>query len=282
MKRRGQGYAKKILLRILLYAVVIFFCLYILVPFADLFIISFSKQGSLPTHLLDIHAENFTGRYWVEVIEKDKLWNPIFNSIKVAATVVFVVLLVSLPASYTFSRWRSSLRRRLMYVLLLFRMIPSIALVIPLFIIMARLRLMDTTLAIAIAVIPMSIPYAIWLLKGYIDSVPIELEESAWIEGASISRTMFTIVFPNCVPGIMVTGVYTFLGGYINYIFAVVIARNRAITLPVQIASYFAPHTIYYQNLAVATLLGAIPMLILFVIIRRSLTKGLAITAGFK
>jgi multiple sugar transport system permease protein len=273
---------KKISRHFLLYAAAIFLCLYTLLPFADLVVISLSKAGSLPTHLLDIQIKNLTTQNWAEVILKDRLWQPILNSIIVASIVVGVVLLVSLPASYTLSRWKSRHRRRVMYVLLIFRMIPSIALVVPLFLIITRFRLMDNVIGIAIAEIPLAVPFAVWLLKGYVDAVPTELEESAWIDGASVGRAMVSIVFPNCLPGILVTGVYTFLGGYINYIFSVVIARDKAITLPVKIASYFAEHVIHYQNLAVATLIGLIPMIMLFGIIRKSMTRGLSIGAGFK
>lgn len=282
MKTRGYNNYRKLIKLIIIYGCVIVVLIYSLLPIFYLFIISISKKNSLPMSLLDIHLANYTLKFWHNAFFEENLWKPILNSMAVASIVASVVLMLSIPAGYSFSRWKSKKASKLFISLLVFRMIPGVAVVIPMFLIIVRLKMLDTIWGLALILIPLQLPYAIWLLKGYFDGITEELEESAWVEGASIPLALIRIVLPLCLPGVMVTGTLVFLSGFIDYMFAVTVVRQNAITLPVKIAGYFSPHAVYYQEMAAATLLGMLPMIVLYVISRKSMTQGVVIGAGLK
>lgn len=274
--------SRKILTKILIRSLVTLAILYTLIPVLSLILISISKQGMLPEYLFDISLKNFSLSVWAEFFKSGKLLFPMLNSIIIATVVTIITIIVSFPASYSFSRWKSNKRRPLLLVILVFRMIPTIAIIIPFFLIVARLGLIDNIWGVILCLIPIQIPFAIWLMKGYVDGTPRELEEAAWVEGASIPRTIINIIIPLCMPGILVTSILVFLSSYVEYMVAATVVRNNAITLPVKIAGYFTPHSVYYQNIAVATLLGILPMIILYSLIRKHLTAGVAIGSSFK
>jgi multiple sugar transport system permease protein len=135
--------------------------------------------------------------------------------------------------------------------------------------------LLDTRLGIILAHIPWGIPLGIWLMKGFFDEVPSELEEAAEIDGASTARIIVQIMLPIVAPGIAVTGVFVFIGSYIEYLFALTLSRTFAITLPIRIAGYSSLHLIRYEQMAAATIIGAFFMVILIVFAQKYIVRGL-------
>jgi len=112
------------------------------------------------------------------------------------------------------------------------RLVPPILLIIPIYLISIRIGLMDKIWGLILAHIPFNIPLAIWLMKGFYDTIPIEIEEAAWVDGATMPRTIFAVILPLIMPGVAVTSVFVFLASYIEYIFALTLTRSNIITLP--------------------------------------------------
>lgn len=128
--------------------------------------------------------------------------------------------------------------------------------------------MLDTRLGIILSHLPWGIPVGIWLMKGFFDEVPSELEEAAEIDGASTARIIVQIMLPIAAPGIAVAGLFIFIGSYIEYLFALTLSRTFAITLPIRIAGYSSLHLIRYEQMAAATITGAFLWLYLLFLLR--------------
>jgi ABC-type glycerol-3-phosphate transport system permease component len=248
-----------------------------LLPIYSLVLISItSDPGNFSTKLFEVPNKITLKHYWVILLNKNEwIWQYLVNSIIIATVVTVVVLIVSILAGYSFSRLRNFTSTLFFNLFLFIRMIPMITLIIPYYIIIARFSLLDTRLGIILAHIPWGIPLGIWLMKGFFDEVPSELEEAAEIDGASTARIIVQIMLPIVAPGIAVTGVFVFIGSYIEYLFALTLSRTFAITLPIRIAGYSSLHLIRYEQMAAATIIGAFFMVILIVFAQKYIVRGL-------
>lgn len=266
--------------KILLAIIIIFLLLWTLIPFYSMIITSLSPFGELPTSLFDI-SDRLTLDYFKEVLFDSStfLWKNMMNSFIVASLVTVIVLVCAVFAGYSFSRSNYVESKVLFYFLLVIRMVPPILLIIPLFVLAVKFKLMDTYWGLVLAHIPLNIPFAIWLIKGFFDGIPVEMEEAAWIDGASMPRTIFSVVLPLVMPGVAVTAVFIFLNSYIEYIFALTLSRSQMITLPIKIAGYMTAHQINYQGMSAAALISTIPMILIFIYIRKYIVAGLTLGA---
>lgn len=273
---------KKIIKPIFIYLCGALVILYSIAPIIFLIRISVSEDGGLPNSLFDHKLEDMTLKYWGLAMEKDTILRAAFNSISISLIVTVIVTFVSILAGYSLSRWISRRGQNAFYVILVFRMMPAVGILIPFFLFVKYVGLTDTIWGPIIGLIPMNITFAIWLMKGYIEGVPRELEEAAWIEGASIFQTLIRIIIPLATPGIGVTALLTFLTSYMDYIFAVTVVRKSAITLPIEVSKHFLQTTVNFQFVAVTALISIVPIIILYSIFRKVLTSGVQLQAGFK
>lgn len=266
--------------KILLTIVIIFLLLWTLIPFYSLIVTSLSPFGELPTSLFGL-SDRLTLDYFKEVLFDPStfLWKNMLNSFVVASLVTVIVLTCAIFAGYSFSRSNHVESKVLFYFLLVIRMVPPILLIIPIFIMAVKFKLMDTYWGLVLAHIPLNVPLAIWLIKGFFDGIPVEMEEAAWIDGSSMPRTIFSVVLPMVMPGVAVTAVFVFLNSYIEYIFALTLSRSQIITLPIKIAGYMTAHEINYQGMSAAALISTIPMILIFAYIRKYIVAGLTLGA---
>ena len=137
---------------------------------------------------------------------------------------------------------------------------------------------MDSLTSLILINVLFQIPVGVWLMKGFFDTIPVEIEESAFIDGASVPQTFLKIILPLASNGMSVTATFIFLYTYMEFMFANILSRKDAITLPIYIASFSSEWEIKYQQMLVAALVGMIPMIVVFVIIQRYILKS--ITSG--
>jgi len=267
-------------MKLLLAILIILLLAWTLLPFYSLIITSLSPAGELPTKLFEV-SKNLTFKFYKEVLIEPgtTLWDNMFNSVIVASLVTIIVLISAVFGGYSFSRSNFPESRGLFFLLLIIRMVPGILMVIPIFIIASKLHLMDTILGLVLAHIPFNIPLAIWLMKGFFDVVPRELEEAAFIDGATMPRTIFSVILPLVMPGVAVTAVFVFLYSYLDYLFALTLSRVNIITLPIKIAGFMTAHRIDFQAMAASAIVGTIPMILMFIFIRRYIVAGLTFGA---
>jgi multiple sugar transport system permease protein len=200
------------------------------------------------------------------------MWNSFYVSL--ATTVLGVA--VAVPAAYAFSRFRFPGRTFLFFAVLLRNMFPAVVFLMPLFILMRWLGLVGTHGSLILTYLTFGLPLSIWLLKGFYDNIPIQLEQAARIDGATRFQAFLLIVMPLSVPGILATSIFSFIGAWNEYVYAATfLNRQDQLTLPVGIQRFFAEFATDWPGLMAATFLMSVPVVVLFLVLQRYFVRAL-------
>ena len=202
-----------------------------------------------------------------------------WNSLYVALATTILGVAVAIPAAYAFSRFRFPGRNFLFFSVLVRNMFPAVVFLMPLFLLMRWLGLVGSHYSLILTYLTFGLPLSIWLLKGFYDNIPIQLEQAARIDGATRFQAFVLIVMPLSSPGIIATAIFSFIGAWNEYIYATVFLTNRAaLTLPVGIQYYFTEFATDWPGLMAATFLMSVPVVVLFLVLQkyfvRALTEG--------
>jgi multiple sugar transport system permease protein len=201
------------------------------------------------------------------------------NSMIVSTLTTLLAVAVAVPAAYAFSRFRFPGRNFLFFAVLLRNMFPAVIFLVPLFILMRLLGLVNTHGSLILTYLTFGLPLAIWLLKGFYDNIPIQLEQAARIDGATRFQAFLLIVMPLSTPGIIATSIYSFIGAWNEYIYAYTfLTKHDQMTLPVGIQRFFSENATDWPGLMAATFLMSVPVVVLFLVLQkyfvRALTEG--------
>ena len=203
----------------------------------------------------------------------------IFNSLYICLVAVVISTFVSVIASYVFSRKRFRAKRVLFGSVILGQLFPWIILVTPLFIMFARIGLLNSHLGMILAYVAISIPFSVYLMVGYLETVPRELDEAAVMDGCSQFQIIWTIIFPVMLPGIVATATYAFLLMWTEFLFALAfLTRTSLKTMPLGLAQFFGEQTVDWGAIMAASAVTTLPALLLFLPLQTKLSSGL--TAG--
>jgi len=203
----------------------------------------------------------------------------LFNSLVVSALTTVVGISLACTAAYAFSRFRFVGRRSLLMLFLISQMFPGILMMVPLYVIMQKTGLLDTLVGLVVVYSITSLPFSVWMLKGYFDTIPKDLEEAAIIDGASPIRVFTTIVLPLAMPAVAITALFSFMSAWNEFVLAYTfMSKETSFTLPVTIRNYVGEHTVKWGLFAASSLLVSIPVVSLFFALQRYLVSGL--TAG--
>ena len=201
------------------------------------------------------------------------------NSLYVSTATTIIGVAVAIPAAYAFSRFRFPGRTFLFFSVLLRNMFPAVVFLMPLFLLMRWLGLVSTHYSLILTYLTFGLPLSIWLLKGFYDNIPIQLEQAARIDGATRFQAFFLIVMPLSTPGIIATAIFSFIGAWNEYVYAVTFLNNKdRLTLPVGIQRSFTEFATDWPGLMAATFLMSVPVVVLFLVLQkyfvRALTEG--------
>jgi len=202
-----------------------------------------------------------------------------WNSFYVALATTFLGVVVAIPAAYAFSRFRFPGRTFLFFSVLLRNMFPAVVFFMPLFLLMRWMGLVGSHASLVLTYLTFGLPLSIWLLKGFYDNIPIQLEQAARIDGATRFQAFLLIVMPLSTPGIIATAIFSFIGAWNEYVYALTfINRQDRMTLPVGIQRFFAEFATDWPGLMAATFLMSVPVVVLFLVLQkyfvRALTEG--------
>ena len=200
------------------------------------------------------------------------------NSLIAALTNVALSMAIGTLASYAMSRFRVG-TKNLLYWFLGIRMLPPIVASIPLFLIAASLRLIDSYIILPILYLTMNLPFVIWMMKSFIDEIPVEIEESALIDGCSHIGALVRVVVPLAAPGLVATAVFCFIMAWNEFLFAMIFTRASAMTLPVGISGFITEEQIFWGYITAAAAVAAIPPIAFALIFQRYLVRGLTFGA---
>lgn len=205
-------------------------------------------------------------------------WNigaALWNSFVVAGLTVLIAIPAATLAAYSFSRFEMPFKGGLFFLILATQFIPAVVVVLPFYLLFRDLGLLDTHLALVIVNLAIVTPFAVWMLKGFLDAVPTESEEAALVDGATRLRVILDIVVPMIWPGVMVTTVFCFVLTWNEFLFALILTREDAVTLPVGITRFRTERGDLWELIAAAGILISIPMFLLSSVIQRHFVRGM-------
>jgi ABC-type glycerol-3-phosphate transport system permease component len=202
-----------------------------------------------------------------------------WNSTVVSSISTFVSVLLACLAGYGFSRFRFSGSGFLQFLFLVTQMVPAILLLLPYFILMKQLSLLNTYTSLILAYTSFSLPFCTWMLKGFFDSIPTELDDAAMIDGCSRIHVLIRVVMPLALPGVAATAVFSFLVAWNHYLFAMGLATDPEMyTLPVGISSAMGEFRIQWNELMAGAVIATLPAVLVYSYLERYFVQGL--TAG--
>ena len=244
-------------------------------PYLWMVLTSVKPDADITQWPLRYWPSRITFEHYGTLLEHTSFAVNLMNSLIVAVGSVVVGLAVSVPAAYAFSRFRFMGRRLLMTQFLVINMFPIVLLIIPLFVLMRSLGLLDTFIGIIAGHSTFAIPFAIWMLTSYMNSIPKELDEAAVIDGASRLQVIRLILLPLVMPGLATTAIYIFVTSWNEYLFAMMLSGENVRTVTVALQNFIGEFTVQWGLLTAGGTLVAIPVTILFLIVQRRLVSGL-------
>jgi multiple sugar transport system permease protein len=251
------------------FAIILVITAIALVPVAVVILLAFRPGASSTSHAA-ITFENFTN-----IFKNTHTLRWLANSLMVTLSTVVVSVAVAAPAGYVLSRGKSKAVSGYSLLLFVIQSLPVITAVIPLFILFARIHLVDSLVGLGIIYVGVSMSVAIWMMAAYMDSIPVSLEQAAWIDGASLFGGFLRIVLRNSLPGILSTAIFTYLVSWNDYLIAIVFIRtDTKFTLPLGVESFFQQNvTDWGSVMAVAVVMLAPPVLV-FAFLNRYFSVG--------
>ncbi len=278
---------QKPLQKIFLFLLTIPVILFIYLPVMWLLISSISTRAellSIPIHWVPQHP---TFRNFIDILTPGTATSEVArtfkvtlrNSLVVASSVTIISLLIGSLASYALVRIKFPFRRGFLIGILATRMIPEVSLIIPLYILAAKFNLLNSPTILIITYLSFALPFAIWLMSSFFQTVPIELEDAARMDGCSRLRTLFQVIMPVSAPGLVSTALFVFLTAWDEFFFALIFTSTvSAKTVPVAIAEFTGRYVVDVSGMMTGGVLAAIPPLVLSLLFQRYIVSGL--TAG--
>lgn len=259
------------------YLFLIVFSIFILVPFIWPFLSAFTHKPENVSSLYLYWPQSFTWDHFNEAIfGRGDALTLLRNSILTVGSSVLLALTVSSMGGYALSRGRFRFKRPLMFSVLLIQIIPGTATVLPFYLIMRELGLINTLTGVALGMATGQIPFMLWVMKGFIDTVPLELEEAAWLDGASRWQTLAHIVFPLALPGVGAAAVLSFNGAWSSFFLPLIMLSDaQKFVMPLGLfRSLIAYTNLDYGMLNAMGLLYMLPSFLIFIFARQYLIRG--------
>jgi len=271
---------------VLVHCAAIFVMLFILLPFIWLFISSISPKVELiavPPHWIPKNptADNYFkllgfSNTSISMGEVPRFGTALFNSTLAALSATGICVVVGILSAYAFARLRFWMRNKMMLVIIGLRMLPEIALVLPLYMIMRILGMADTKIFLVIVYSSFVLPFVIWILKSYFETIPASLEEAALIDGAGRLVIIWRIIIPMSLPGIITTIIFAILACWDEFLFALIFtATYNSKTLTVAISEFTTRHMIDYGMMTTGGIIASLPPILIAMLLQKYIINGL-------
>lgn len=285
-KRLSAGPRARLVPRRFLWVTVAFIALFTLGPFLWLVSSSFQTMSellSIPPHLIPHRPtlENFARLFspekaGVSAMEGSTFLAAITNSVVVSSWTTIIALVLGTPAAYSFARLRLPWKRALLIFILALTMLPSMTVIIPLYVLGQKLGLLNTRLSLIIAYTTFGLPFVVWIMNGYFSTIPKELEDAAMIDGCTRASAFLRIAVPLSAPGLAATAIFTFLAAWDEFIFALVFTSTySAKTLPVALAEFVGRFSIDWGLMTTGGLVATLPPVVIALVLQKYLITGL-------
>jgi multiple sugar transport system permease protein len=250
-----------------------------LAPLVAMAVASVSPHRVMVREKLALSPTVWSLENYRRVLRDSTFVGSVANSSKVALTVTLLAVPLAFAGGYALARYRSRGTRLVGLALLASQMLPAIMLAIPLYVLLAKLRLIDTHTALIIAYTTFALPFTTWMLRGFFEGIPREIEECALVDGCSRQRMLWRIVLPISLPGLAAAAILVFLLAWNEYLFAMLLIHSENLkTFPVTLTTFTSRWRVDYAALAAASVIVSVPVATVFLLLQRYLVSGL--TAG--
>jgi multiple sugar transport system permease protein len=230
---------------------------------------------ALTARPIDLNPANLTLENYILVLDSSRsLFSGLVNSLIIAFFTSALALVLGSMAAYALARLNVPGSNKILLMILATQMFPGIVIAIPLFLVMSRLRLVDTHIGLVIVYLSFILPIVIWILKGFFESVPKELERAAAVDGATPVQTFRHIVLPISLPPLFAAGVFAFIEAWNEFFFAIILTRIHVKTAPIAIAEFSGQYQTLYGQMLASAVLASIPVVFLAIVFRRFILEG--------
>lgn len=263
---------------ILIYSALLLAVAWSIYPILRVITISIRPGDNLLTESLSIIPADWTFDNYIKLFSDHPFGTWIWNSILVTVTVMFTGVALASTAGYALSRFRFPGREASLLSLLVTQMFPATMLLLPLFIMLSSLHLINTYLGLIVIYSSTALPFCVWQMKGYYDTIPYSLEEAARIDGASRFMAFYRIILPLASPALVITALFSFMSAWTEYIVAAqVLWYEEMFTLPIGLKSFQANMTTEWGLYAAGAMIVSVPAIALFLFLTKYLIGGLTL-----
>ncbi|MGB6121184.1 MAG: sugar ABC transporter permease [Bacteroidota bacterium] len=270
--------AKKILRQILTYVFLLLFTAIAVYPILQVVTISLRPADRLLSTSLEIIPENATLDNYVELFEGRPFLLWMWNSIFVSVVVTLTGVVLASTAGYAFSRFNFIGRKMGLLSLLTTQMFPATMLLLPLYIVLIRLGLINTYMGVIVIYAATALPFTIWTMKGYYDTIPYSLEEAARIDGCNQFQAFYKVILPLAAPALVITALFSFMTAWSEYLVAAQVLQDSKLwTLPLGLKSFEANMSTEWGLYGASSIIVTIPVVVLFLALSKYLVSGLTL-----
>jgi ABC-type glycerol-3-phosphate transport system permease component len=261
------------------YTVVIVSLIFFILPIVWIIYCSFRTQASIFSGKVIPQLKEFTLENYRLIFSVTDFPTYFINSLKIATTVSLLSLVFSVLGAYGLSRFNIRGKQTIILGIFSTQMFPQVLMIIPMYLIVFSLRLLDTVSGVVLGQLVLVLPFSIWMLKGYFDGIPVDIDDSARVDGCNIFQRLWYIILPIGAPGIMVAGFFSFVVSWGDYLIVSIISQSqRTATATLVIQRLSSALLIRWGQVAAAAVLTIVPTIILFSFVQKRLVEGL--TAG--
>ena len=261
------------------YTIVVISTAFFLLPMVWIIYCSFRTQASIFTGKVFASLQEFTLENYKTIFSVTDYPTYFMNSFKIATVVSLLALICSIAGAYGLSRFKIKGKNAIIMGIFSTQMFPQVLLIIPMYLVVFSLQMLDTVIGVVLGQLILVLPFSIWMLKGYFDNIPVDIDDSARIDGCNIFQRLWHIILPIGAPGIMVAGFFSFVVSWGDYLIVSVISQSqRTATATLVIQRLSSALLIRWGQVAAAAVLTIVPTIILFSFVQKRLVEGL--TAG--
>lgn len=253
-------------------------CAFIIFPYVWTCITSLKSSEEMFTAKVVYWPANPSFNNYKNLLGGTDFLKSMWNSLSVGLLSTLLAIIVSTMAGYVFSRYRFRGSKMVLGGVLLLYMFPQVLFLTPLYVTFKSLGLLGNVYSLCVAYVTTTIPFAIWLMAGFISDIPYEMEEAAKIDGANTAQSFVRIIVPLLRPGMVAAGSYIFINCWNEYLYAVMFTSSSNRTLPVALSSFIAENRIRWDLLTAGGIVAVVPATVLFFLVQKQLVSGL--TAG--
>jgi ABC-type glycerol-3-phosphate transport system permease component len=264
---------------VIVYGGLFIFYAFLLLPIVWLVLSSFRNTDSIQSGRLLPYASELTVTNYVEAFRIANLTTFLVNSFVIAISVMFLVVFIGSLGAYALSRFNLRGKNTFMMLALMPQFFPYVLILIPFYILMTNIGLVDSHLGLILTHTSITLPFALWMLTGYFNAIPRDLDQAALIDGCSRLGVLFRIIYPIAIPGMVVAGFFAFVVSWGDYLFVSILSQSpETQTLPIGLQTFMSSLQVRWGLITAGTVIAIVPTILFFAIVQRRLVAGL--TAG--